>query len=206
MSLRRLVHYEHPGALTTPILLLAALREIDPTVELVHAGEDRWWLGAVSDNAERRQMAEAMMAQIQRLEVQQQAARTVMLCKLNLQGFALIETYRGPDVTGTVRVDNGEDSYYCTVLEDFRERDAHWRRDEGDRIVETRLDASMRGPERREAEAKAREYLYTDGRAEYRRHMRGKVQALGQDIGERAAQSGLVISRPEILTPAELYF
>lgn len=207
MTVRRLVQYEHPGALDTPLLLLGQLREIDPTVELVHAGEDRWWLGAVSDNAERRLRAEMMMAQLEMVERTALAAdqvklspRTVMLCNLNLQGFALIDTYRGPDITGTVRVEDGENTYYCSIVEDFRERDAAWRRDQGSANVKAALLRTMREPERREAEARAREYLYTDGRDQYRRHMRGRVSRLGADIGERAAKSGLVLPPPQIIT------
>ncbi len=196
--IRRLVHYEHPGAIDTPVLLLSELRDIDPTVELVHAGEDRWWLGAVSDNAERRLRAEMMMTQLELLEVQQKAPRTIMLCKLNLQGFALIETYRGPDIAGTVRVEDGEDSYYCSIVEDFRERDAAWRRDQGSENVKAALLRTMREPERREAEAKMKEYLYTDGRDHYRRTMRNRV-TFG---GKGAREHSLVLpSESLILTP-----
>lgn len=176
MTVARLVHYEHPGAIDTPLLLLADLREIDPLVELVHAGDQRWWLGAVSDNAERRARAELMMKQLEALERAQQFSRTVMLCKLQLQGFALIETYIGPDPTSTMRVEDGEHSYFCSIVEDFRERDAHWRRDQGSEAVKRRLLTTMREPERLEAEAKMKEYLYNDGRDHWRKHMRNRVQ------------------------------
>jgi hypothetical protein len=134
------------------------------------------------------------LAQIARLEVAQQAARTVMMAKLNLQGFSLIETYFGADPSGTVRVENGEESYHCSMVEDFREREANWQRDQGKRNFETRLDASMKGPQRREAEAKALEYLRTDGRDQYRLHMRNRVTLPGKDIGARAGAIEVVPS------------
>jgi hypothetical protein len=205
MTVRRLVHYEHPGAIETPLLLLASLREIDPTVELVHAGEARWWLGAVSDNAERRQRAEAILMQIEMLDVAHRAPRTVMLAKLGLQGFSLIDTYLGADPAGTVRVEAGEHSYDCSMVEDFRERDANWRRDQGRRVFLTKLDRSMKGPERREAEAKAREYLYTDGREQYRLHMRNRVTAGYGGIVTTPEEIGETLSHPHIITPDELY-
>jgi hypothetical protein len=211
--MKRLVHYEHPGAIDTPMLLLGELREIDPTVELVHAGQNRWWLGGVNDNAERRARAEMMMMQLEiaertilasnELAVDRKLSpRTVMLCKLNLQGFSLIETYFGNDPAGTVYVEDGEHSYECSMVEDFRERTAHWERDRGSRIVKEKLLRTMREPERREAEARRLEWLYTDGRDQYRRHMRNRVSAMGADIGERAARSGLILpSESLILTP-----
>lgn len=205
MTVERLVRFESPGAVDTPLLLLAELRTIDPTVELVYAGEGRWWLGAVSDNMERRMRAELMMMQLRELQMVERAARTMMLCHLNLQGFALIETYHGRDPHGTMLVNPGPDEYHCSIVEDFRERDAAWRRDQGKAKFTERLLASMKEPERLEAEAKAREYLYTDGRDQYRRHMRNRVTELGKDIGARAAESGLVISSPHIITPAEMY-
>lgn len=198
MTIRRLVHYEHPGAIDTPLFLLAELRSIDETVELVHAGEQRWWLGAVSDNTERRLRAEMMMQQLEMLEVVQRAARTMMLCKLNLQGFALIETYIGRDPAGTVQVGNGETSYECSMVEDFRERDAAWRRDQGSTKVKERLLASMKEPERLEAEAKMKEYLYTDGRDQYRREFRNRVTVGGKGAREHSL---ILPSESLILTP-----
>jgi hypothetical protein len=201
MTVERLVRFEAPEARETPVLLLAQLREIDATAELVYAGEGRWWLGAVSANEERRKRAEMMMAQIERLEVAQRAARTLMLCHLNLQGFALIEAYHGRDPMGTVLVNPGPDEYHCTIVEDFRERDANFRRDQGRGVFTTRLEASMKEPERREAEARMKEYLATDGREHYARHMRNRVQVGGDGAAAYAAKSSLILppSSPLIL-------
>lgn len=173
--MNRLVTHINPESKETPLLLLGALRDIDPTVELVYAGERRWWLGAVSDNSERRERAERMMAQIERLERWQQAARTVMLCKLNLQGFALIEAYIGDDPSGTVTVNPGKEEYQTTILEDFRWRDAEWRKDQGSSHVKSRIVHMMGDEARRESDAKIKEYLANDGRDQYRRIMRGRV-------------------------------
>jgi hypothetical protein len=173
--MNRLVTHQNPEARPTPLLLLGELRDIDPTVELVYAGERRWWLGAVSDNSERRERAERMMKQIEALERWQQSARTVMLCKLNLQGFALIETYIGNDPSGVVTVNPGPDEYQTTILEDFRWRDANWRRDQGSEHVKARMLDTMGEAQRVESEAKMKEYLANDGRDQYRRIVQGRT-------------------------------
>jgi hypothetical protein len=205
MTVQRLVHYEHPGAIDTPLLLLAELRDLDPTVELVHAGERRWWLGVVSDNAEKRLRAEMMMRQLELAEREMgypPSPRTIMLAKLNLQGFSLIDTYLGNDPAGTVYVEDGEHSYECSMVEDFRERCAHWNRDQGSEIVKRKLLATMKEPERLEAEAKMKEYLYTDGRDRYRREFRNRVTFGGAGAREYAAASSLILpSESLILTP-----
>lgn len=172
--MQRLVTHQNPEGKETPVLLLSELREIDPTVELVYAGTRVWWLGAVSDNAERRTRAEHMIAQIEALQREQQSARTLMLAKLNLQGFALVEAYHGNDASGTVTVNPGPDAYETTIVNDFRWRDAEWRRDQGSSHVKQRVLETMREPERKEHDAKMREYLVTDGRDQYRRIVRGR--------------------------------
>lgn len=206
MTVRRLVHYEHPGAIDTPLLLLAELRTIDPQAELVHAGERRWWLGVVADNAEKRLRAEMMMRQLDLVEREighPPSPRTVMLCKLNLQGFSLIDTYLGNDPAGTVYVEDGEHSYECSMVEDFRERTAHWERDRGSAVVKEKLLRTMKEPERLEAEAKMKEYLYTDGRDQYRREFRNRAVFGAKGAREHALSSSSLIlpSDSLILTP-----
>lgn len=193
--MKRLVTHLNPEAKETPLLLLGELRAIDPTIELVYAGQGRWWLGAVSDNAERRERAERMMGQINALQKWQQAARTVMLCKLNMQGFALIETYHGTDPSGTVLVNPGPDEYHTTILEDFRWRDAEWRRDQGSSHVKQRVLDTLGEEQRREHDAKMKEYLANDGRDHYRRIMRGRVSmGFGGATGGDRSLSGLIIT------------
>lgn len=188
------------------MLLLGALRDIDPTVELVYAGTGIWWLGAVADYVERKQMAEHMMADIERLQKWQQAPRTVMLCKLNLQGFALIEAYHGPDPSGDVIVNPGPEEYHTTILEDFRERDENFKRDHGRRVMETRLDDTIKGPQRREAEAKMKEYLYTDGRDRYRREFRNRVTVGADGAQEHAARESGLLWTPGMPVPYDELF
>lgn len=181
--MQRLVTHLAPEAKETPILLLGMLRDIDPKVELVYAGEGRWWLGGVNDNSERRERAEVMMAQLEIAERTDLASdgvklspRTVMLAKLNLQGFALIETYHGNDPSGVVTVNPGVDEYQTTILDDFRWRDAEWRKDQGESHVAGRLYDTSGEAERIEREALGREYLANDGRDQYRRLVRGRFQ------------------------------
>lgn len=172
---RRLVSHDNPEARETPLLLLAALREIDPTVELVYAGEGRWWLGAVSDNEERRRMAALILSNEEKRDAVHRNRRNIMLGKLQAQGFALIETYIGPDPTGVVRVENGEDSYQTTILADFQFRDDQWRKDQGASVFAERLAHSAREPQKAENQRRASDYLHTDGRDQYRRHVKNRL-------------------------------
>jgi hypothetical protein len=175
MDLRRLVNHDPPEGRQTPLLLLADLREIDPTAELLYAGESRWWLGAVNDNDERRRRAENILAFYDTIDPVKWNMRTLMLAKVNIQGFALIEAYFGTDPAGTVVCNPGPDEYHTTILDDFRWRDAEFRMDGGTSAVQRRLLDTLREPERIEAEAKMKDYLANDGRDHYRRNMRGRV-------------------------------
>lgn len=171
--MKRLIEHDNPEAKATPFLLLAELRDIDHRAEIAYAGEGRWWLGCVDPNDERRARAETMMQQIAYHDIKN--PRTIMLAKLNVQGFALIEAYFGNDPSGTMLVNPGPDEYYTTIVEDFRWRDAEWRKDMGSAHVKQRVLDTLGEPERIEAEALMKEYLANDGRDQYRRHMRGKV-------------------------------
>lgn len=170
--MKRLIQHDNPEAKPTPLLLLAELRDVDHRAELAYAGEGRWWLGVVDPNDERMQRAEFMMQQLEYHDVKN--PRTIMLAKLNVQGFALIEAYYGNDPAGAVIVNPGEDEYTTTILADFQWRDAEWRRDMGSAHVKQRVLETMGEPERIEAEALMKEYLANDGRAQYRRIMQGR--------------------------------
>lgn len=185
--MQRLVHHLAPEAKETPLLLLGLLREIDPRAELVYAGEGRWWLGSVTDDAdardERRKRAEEMLGRLDYVERTELASegvklspRTVMLAKLNLQGFALIETYHGNDPSGDVIVNPGPDEYHTSMVEDFRWRDAEWRKDQGRAHVAERLTITSGEVDRLEREAQRREWLANDGRDQYRRFVKGRFQ------------------------------
>lgn len=172
---RRLVTHDNPEARITPLLLLADLREIDPTAELLYAGEQRWWLGCVNESDERRQRAEHILAFYDSIDPVKWNMRTLMLAKVNIQGFGLIEAYFGNDPSGTMTVNPGPDEYKTTILEDFRWRDAEWRRDGGVSAVQRRLYETLHEAERKEAEAKMKDFLANDGRDQYRRIMKGRV-------------------------------
>jgi len=203
VSYQRLVQIESMEGRDAPLLLMAALRDIDPTVELIYFGRwvesvnempvvdehggtvmrpereiryrvsGRWRLGAVRRTDERQRRGEAILAMEERRSIPN--PRNVLLGKLLLQGFAQIEEYIGPDPSGLMLVNPGPDEYETTILEDFRARDAHWRRGEGDQVVEERLVAASDEERRRVAAANFNQYLATDGRAHYRREMRGRL-------------------------------
>lgn len=171
--LTRLVHHDNPESRATPLLLLAALRDIDATTELVYVGDGTWWLGTVRPNAERRRSGELILQQ----EAQRALPnpRNVMLGHLALQGFARVQAYTCAGDPSCDHVTDAE-GYMCTIVEDFRERDAHWRQDQGRSVFQHRLTASTTDPQQHHAAAQFRDYLRTDGRAHYRREVRGRVQ------------------------------
>lgn len=172
---QRLVQHQNPEAVETPLLLLAALREIDDTVELVYFGESRWRLGAVRRTDERQRRGQLILAQQESLDEVKRNPRNIWLGQLLLQGFAQIEEYIGRDPAGVVLVNPGPQEYRCTILEDFRERDAAWRRDQGETVFQERLTAASSEERQRVADLNFKQYLATDGREHYRREMRNRV-------------------------------
>lgn len=190
--MQRLVTIENAEARPTPVLLLGTLREIDPLVELVYPGECRWWLGAVRPNEERAARGRNILRQMERMpeEVLREAsvARYIMLGKLALQGFAIIETYVGPDPSGTVTVNAGSpDAYECSMLEDFRERDSAFRRDGGEANVLRKIRLACGEGDEAAFQAEVGQYLATDGRDHYRREVRHRTMfgAAGMTGGGR---------------------
>lgn len=179
--MQRLVHHTNPEARETPILLLASLREIDPTVELLYAGDRIWWLGSVSANEARAERGRVMLAQLnaldEHLKDRPSIARSIMLGKVVLQGFALIEAYRDHgDPSGVVTVAwDTPIAYDCSMIEDFRDRDDHWRRDQGRTVMADKMSVALGDEKQARAEATIKHYLATDGRDHYRREMRHRV-------------------------------
>lgn len=180
--MKRLVHHTNPEARVTPLILLASLRDIDPLVELVYAGERIWWLGAVRPNEVRAKKGQFILDQMLALDNHHHErptiARNIMLGKLAIQGFALIERYDDHgDPAGRVTVAAGTPSEYdCNMVEDFRERDAAWRRDGGERNAQAKLDHALGKHIEAEAQAQFDQYLAADGRDHYRREVRNRVQ------------------------------
>ena len=178
--MQRLVTVENAEARPTPVLLLSALRDIDPLVDLVYAGERRWWLGAVRENSERRRKGENILEQMAKLDnhrlEEPHIARYVMLGKLATQGFALIETYFGNDPSGVVTVAEGTPhAYQCSMIEDFRERQIAFERDGGEENAIKKIKLALGDEQQDAAEAEIRAYLASDGRDHYRREVRNRV-------------------------------
>jgi hypothetical protein len=172
MALPRLVQHDRLG--DTPMGLLARLRAIDPAVELVHALDDLWWLGAVTTEgpgfAIRREQGERMLAIESRRA--QPNPRNVLLARLQRQGFALIAAYRcaGDPEVGPVRDPEG---YECSIVQDFAERDHAWRKDQGETAVRRRFGvADARNADHTHT---LLDKLYTDGRDAFLRSQRGRV-------------------------------
>lgn len=178
MSVARLVAHENPEGRATPILLLADLRSIDPTVELVYFGSRDWRLGAVRPDGpareERAKRGERMLAELSNAKGMgyKVSPKSFMLGHLLKQGFAQIAQYFDfGDVSGTVK-DAWDNE--TTIIHDFRERDAHWRRDQGESVVrQAAAEASTNKPADERALS---HYLATEGRAHYRREVRGRFQ------------------------------
>lgn len=168
-ALARLVRFS--AARDTPEPLLRALREIDPAVELVCVGENRWWLGSVSDNEYRRDIGRF----IKKVEQGRDHPNpwNLILADLTLQGFAKIEEYQpiAGDPAGPCKDSQG---HTCTIVEDFRERDFAWRKDQGKAAF---WDKFVGQEERARAEQVRimRDKMLTDGRAEWRRVRRSSV-------------------------------
>lgn len=180
-----------------PPALLAQLRAIDPTVELVHFGGGDWRLGAVMLTDERVASGEAILGQLLKQPVKDRNIKTVLLGMLSIQGFAQIEKYFAStgDISGTVYVEgglDGKEGYLCTVLEDFRERDHAWRKDQGAAKFAERLYLTSNEPARVENEKQRQEWLRTDGRDHYNREVRNR-KSFGYGGGETGGTGKIVL-------------
>lgn len=180
-----------------PPALLAQLRAIDPTVELVHFGGGDWRLGAVMLTDERIASGEAILGQLLKQPVKDRNIKTVLLGMLSIQGFAQIEKYFAStgDISGTVYVEgglDGKEGYLCTVLEDFRERDHAWRKDQGAAKFAERLYLTSNEPARVENEKQRQEWLRTDGRDHYNREVRNR-KSFGYGGGETGGTGKIVL-------------
>lgn len=179
--MRRLVNHDNPEARATPLILLATLRDIDPTVELCYAGNRIWWLGSVRPNEVRARKGQFILDQMNQLDrhlhERPSIARNIMLAKLAIQGFALIEAYFDHgDPSGRVTVAEGTPTAYdCNMVEDFRERDFAWRRDQGEEAAQRKIDIALGKEIEAEAQEQFNQYLAADGRDHYRREVRNRV-------------------------------
>lgn len=191
--MQRLVTVTNADGIDTPPDLLAQLRAIDPAIELVYAGEGWWWLGAVRPSRVRYRDG-AHILQVERARGAQANPRNILLGRLAMEGFAMIEKYRtlAGDPAGPVETSSG---YHTTIVEDLRWRDAEWRRDQGATRFQAQLDADQKVEQKAESRARMIDYLRTEGRAHYRRE-RGRLVAgpagvtggPGRTAAERAKQ------------------
>jgi hypothetical protein len=198
MSTRRLVHYDNPEGVVTPLFFLDQLRQHigDEQVELVYAGERRWWTGGVRPNTERQKKGEAILRHQHSLDRHLRNPRSLLLAQLAIQGFAVICTYHGADPMGTVVVDPDipDNRYETTILADMHFRQAEWRRDGGQAHFDARRQFASGDHKADAAAARHKDYLDTDGRDQYRRLVRGRIVAGAGGItgGDRAVEAHLI--------------
>ncbi len=180
MSVPRLVSHENPEGRATPLLLLAELREIDPTAELVYFGARDWRVGAVRLSGEARDFrakkGDQMLDQLERARAEglHPSPKSFMLGLLLRQGFAQIaQYYDHGDPAGVVTDSDGHET---TILADFRMRDWNHRKDQGAEVVAHNAAESGGRTRRAEASRRLRDYLHNDGRDHYNREVRNRVQ------------------------------
>jgi hypothetical protein len=182
--MRRLVEHQNPEGRETPMLLLADLRQIDATMEIVYAGERVWWVGRVTRNDVREERGRLMLGQLEALDDylkdRPSVARSILYGKLLIQGFARIEMYTDcGDPSWTVQVEwfNGHRSewYHTTILDDIRERCQAFERDGGEAAFQRRLRETDGTATKEASDANIKEYLVNDGLAHYRREVRNRV-------------------------------
>lgn len=179
--MNRLVAHDNPEARPTPLLLLADLREIDRTIELVYVGDRIWWMGSVRANAERQKKGELILSQMMALDAvhhqRPTIKRNLMLGRLLIQGFARIEAFTDHgDPAGVVTVAADTPHAWQTTMKQYLvEADHHWKHD-GEAVVEQRLRETSSEARKAENQAEMNQYLATDGRAHYKREVKNRVQ------------------------------
>lgn len=207
--IRRLVQHSSPDGRETPLLLLGALREIDPSVELCHFGGRDWRLGSVKEGKSRDWRAIKAAQMVDALDRAKSSGKKIspknyLLAHLLKQGFAQIASYFDfGDPSGTVEDADGN---LTTIVEDFRQRDAHYRRDQGEQVVHAAAVAAGEGAKKQEQDQKFADYMHADGRDHYNREVRGRVQfGVGGMTGGRGRLlvPGAPDARKHIITPEE---
>lgn len=179
MSVLRLVdHPIPPDGRETPLLLLADLRAIDPTVELVSFGGRDWRLGSVKSGQARDWRAfkaDHMLDSLDRARAagHHVSTKNYLLAHLLKQGFAQIAQYFDfGDPSGTVEDYEGN---HTTILEDFRQRDFHYRQDQGEQVFRAAVARASDNANDAESRRKMADYMHADGRDHYNREVRGRV-------------------------------
>lgn len=156
-----------------PPLLLARLREIEPTAELIYFGEGDWRLGSVRKSDARTEAGEHILAAESRRSPAN--PKNVLLGHLLKEGFAQIAQYKcdGDPSVGLVRDGDGNE---CSIIEDLRERDYNFHLDQGKAVFAQRLEHTDGTVRERENRRRAHDYLVNDGRDHYRREIRHRTQ------------------------------
>lgn len=154
---------EHPTLRTPPSDLVARLREIDPTAELVYVGAGHWALGSVQPNSDREQRARQTLGFYLHLPAEFHSPGPVIYARMRMQGFRHIALYSEDDLT------NGR------LLLDFRERDWNYR-NRAEAAYRERIAAADReepGNVEKRIETML-DYLYSEGPSIYRHTFQGR--------------------------------
>ena len=113
---------------TAPADVMARLREIEPTAELVYLGAGHWLLGSVRPTRVREREGCRAIGRWRQLPEEKRSPGRLLRAQLIRQGFAPIELYEVNDPDGR-------------IVRDFRRRDWRWR-NRADETFERTLDNS----------------------------------------------------------------
>jgi hypothetical protein len=170
---RRLVTHQNPEGRETPLLLLAQLRTIDETLELVYFGKRDWRLGSVKPNDERTFRGDRILAFEDARDPVHRNPKNLYLGALLKEGFAQIAQYFDMgDPSGAVKDAHGN---ITTIFEDMQQRQQAWTIDGGEDAFKQSFAVTIGDEKKAEAEATMKQYVATDGRAHYHREMRNRV-------------------------------
>ncbi len=133
-----------------PDSLIRQLREIDPSLELVYAGDGWWWLGSVREPTQ-FQIRGANLLLEQEANRATANPRNLLRATLALQGFRYIAEYRSEGDPG-VEATFDRAGRRVAILEDVQERHHNWAEDpeQGEAVFQDRLAVSG-GEDRRQA-------------------------------------------------------
>lgn len=171
----RLVVHENPEGRTTPLLLLASLRELDSTVELVYFGARDWRLGAVRPTPLRLRAGAAILQNEEARSPRERNPKNLLLGALYKQGFAQIAKYTevaGGDISGTVITETEE---HTTVFAHFERIQHAWNADQGEQEVRAAVEANSPNARKQSSKKQFNDYMATEGRAHYARETKGRV-------------------------------
>lgn len=146
-----------PAERRAPPRVLAALRRVDPTADLLYLGEGEWWLGSMKPNQHRRRIGE----NIKRIELAKPHPSWAQLryAEAAMLGFTFIATVYGEP--------NGQ------TVDQFRESDWVYRHDRA------RLEEAIFAEPERMRMHNVHSYLKSRAAADYRAHV-GRLRVPGR--------------------------